>query len=448
MRICRNCRRENPDDARFCIYCSFSLDWDTERPAPTPKSEETVVIEPTPEVGKAGVYVGLSATSLSVVAGGATACDVQVRNVGAVADRYRLDVTGPASGLGQLSQAEVALEPGEQATAVLGFAAPHEAHSGASVLDFDVRALSERDARVAATAHGALEVVPESWGARLKPEPVHIPALLQWLVAAAVLAIVQASLVDDRFFLNDFGGASHFRSDAALYVAQFASGLPIVVFGGTAAVGVALVGRRRRSEQIIGAGLLVGAGTQAAALFVAALLKWSDARFAFALLGALVVLGVGAWAMWALGRGVERSKLADLEAWERRTVYGGIAASVVGLVIPFNTVTVGSPETKYGATAVEGVAIFAGLALVLLCTRLELPRPGFGAVLLAVGIGTAAVWVRFAAVSRLETTAVADPGYGAVIGLCGAIALTVAAAAILSEAEDARPLAPLPSSHG
>jgi hypothetical protein len=68
-------------------------------------------------------------------------------------------------------------------------------------------------------------------------------------------------------------------------------------------------------------------------------------------------------------------------------------------------------------------------------------------VVLAVGIGTAAIWVRFAAVSRLETTAVADPGYGAVIGLCGAIALTVAAAAILSDAEDARPLAPLASSH-
>ncbi len=448
MRICRNCRRENPDDARFCIHCSFSLEWETEQPAPARDSEETVIVEPTPDAGRAGVYVGLSATSLSVIAGGATACDVHVRNVGAIADNYRLDVSGPAAGVGRLSPSQVALEPGEQATALLSFAAPHEAHSGTDVLDFDVRAVSERDARVAATAHGALEVVPAPSRAATTPGPMHMPGLLQPLVAAAVLVIVQASFVDHLFFLNDFGGASHFRSQAALYVAQFVTGLPVVVFAAMAAVGTALVGRGRRHVQVIGAGLLIAAGAQAAVLFVVALLKWHNARFAFALLAALVVLAVGAWTWSALSRGLELAKLADLEAWERRTVYGGIATSAVGMVIPFNTVTVGSPETKFGATAVEGAALFAGLAVALLCTRLDLPRLGLGAVLLAIGIGTASIWIRFAAVSRLETTAVADPGYGAVIGLCGAIALIVAAAAILSEAEDVRAVPSLASSHG
>jgi zinc-ribbon domain len=447
MQICRNCQHENADNARFCTNCSFSLEWETERPAPKPKSEETVIVEPAPDVGKAGVYVGLSATSLSVVAGGATACDVQVRNVGAVADSYRLDVTGPAPGVGQLWPSQVALEPGEQATAQLSFAAPYEAHSGAQVLDFDVRAVSEREARVVATAHGALEVVPPPSSTAAEPGSMHIPTVLQLLVAAAVLVIVQASFVDDRFFGNDFGGVSHFRSQAAMYIAKFVTGLPVVVFGATAAVGIALLGRPRRYKQVIGSGLLVAAGAQASVLFVVTALKWHDARFTFALLAALVVLAVGAWALSALSRGLEWSKLSDLEAWERRTVYGGVATSAVGMVIPFNTVTVGASETKLGATAVEGAAIFAGLALVLLCTRIALPRLGFGAVLLAVGIGTASIWIRFAGVSRLETTAVADPGYGAVIGLCGAIALIVAAAAILSEPETVQAPAPAVSSH-
>jgi hypothetical protein len=443
-RTCRNCGRPNPADARFCVHCSFSLEWETEQPSSVRESEETVIVEPTPEADRAGVYVGLSATSLSVVGGGTTACDVNMRNVGVAGDTYRLHVTGPAATFAQLSSSQVTLEPDERATILLSFAASQQTRPGTNVLDFDVRATSERDERIAATAHGSIEIVAPAPAEADRPMPTHVSVLLQLLGILAALAILQASFIDDRFFLNDFGGASHFRSKLALYLGQTVNGLPVVVLAATAAIGIAAL-RRGRYTQLVGSGLLLGAGAQAAGLSAAALANWSDARLGLALIGAVVLLAIGVWALLACSRGLELSTFADVERWIRIAAYAGVAASVIGTVIPFNTVTVAGSDTKFGATEVEGAAVFVGLAVAVVFMVVELPRLATAGVLLAVGIGTAMIWIRFAAVSRLEVTDVADPGYGAVIGLCGAIAIAAAGAAILAEDEPSRASKPLPS---
>jgi zinc ribbon protein len=172
LKICRNCRRENRDDATFCVACGFSLDWGDAATTTVTTTAATNVIadvppppvepprdEPQPleaPLRHAAVSLALASTRLAGRRGQATGCEVRVRNDADRPESYRFDVGGAGAPFGAVSPNPIAIDAGQEASALLAFRFPPE-HVPSS-LDFDVRATAEGHSEVTASAAGTISV--------------------------------------------------------------------------------------------------------------------------------------------------------------------------------------------------------------------------------------------------------------------------------------------------
>lgn len=165
MKVCRNCRRENPDDATFCISCGFSLDWGggaATTIVDQPPTVEPVMealdpkVVPEPTFPQATVHVALASPRLLGRAGAATGCEVRIRNLADSAEAYQLALAGTAAGFGEIYPNPVLVESGEETRALLTFRFPQTQNAGS--LDFELGAVADGHPEIAATTGGTVEV--------------------------------------------------------------------------------------------------------------------------------------------------------------------------------------------------------------------------------------------------------------------------------------------------
>jgi hypothetical protein len=173
-------------------------------------------------------------------------------------------------------------------------------------------------------------------------------------------------------------------------------------------------------------------------VYYGALLSTRDAHaagFAVALLGGLIVLAVGVWAYWMSAAGLHKeARNAYLEPAVRLSAAVGALLAFVGMFVDFNGGGSGA-DHPYAGSIWSGPPthferwdlLVVGLLLVAIAgfPRLVGPRPVTAGLLLAAGVGTAFVWLRFLAVPALQSSEVASVGVGAFIGLSGAILIAV-----------------------
>jgi hypothetical protein len=121
-----------------------------------------------------GVSVAFDRAVLEVPPGQQAACNVLVRNTGAVVDRVLLDVLGPARAWATAEPAELSLLPGTDATARIVFHPPKASSPRAGELPFAVRAMSQEDPEGSAIIEGAVTLAPfADLRAELVPKTSH-----------------------------------------------------------------------------------------------------------------------------------------------------------------------------------------------------------------------------------------------------------------------------------
>jgi hypothetical protein len=208
VRVCPNCRRQNPDDADFC-ECGEYLRWDETDPGRAAREVERwpdAVSEPVtspaepdaptlalaqgavePDGGDSvsadDVLLALSGPGggpgpvlLTVDAGGQVAGEALVRNQTEVVGRYRLEVTGVPRGWVSVSPDALSLLPygtadsGYEQPISLLFHPPRSPEAEARDWPFELVAAAESDGRRLAAAPGTLRVAPyQEFDAKLRP---------------------------------------------------------------------------------------------------------------------------------------------------------------------------------------------------------------------------------------------------------------------------------------
>jgi hypothetical protein len=105
-----------------------------------------------------GASTRLSSGQLTVEPGGRQACDIQVRNTGAVVDQFIIDVVGDARGWTVVEPATLNVYPGEEATARVEFHPPRSSSVRAGDVPFAVRVVSTEDAEGSGVEEGIVAV--------------------------------------------------------------------------------------------------------------------------------------------------------------------------------------------------------------------------------------------------------------------------------------------------
>jgi uncharacterized membrane protein len=102
--------------------------------------------------------MSLDATSLRAEAGGQAQTTLTLKNPGQLVESFRLDVVGLDEGWYQVHPPELALYPGEDATAVVVLTPPAAARAPDHPLPFGVRAISTLDSSRGVVEEGDLEI--------------------------------------------------------------------------------------------------------------------------------------------------------------------------------------------------------------------------------------------------------------------------------------------------
>lgn len=105
-----------------------------------------------------GATITLLSTTLSVDPGGEVACEVRVRNTGAVVDQFSLSVVGDTARWASVDPPSLSMMPGEMGSATLKFRPPRSPDTPAASLPFGVRAISREDPEGSAVEEGVLAV--------------------------------------------------------------------------------------------------------------------------------------------------------------------------------------------------------------------------------------------------------------------------------------------------
>lgn len=139
--VCTACGYSNSPDADFCLNpslpngrgpCGEYLGW-AKRDQASPTAESTAGAtaagEP-PESARSGsagqvdVSASLTPAQLSVEPGGEVTCEIRVRNLGTVVDRFQLELQGNPGQWSLIEPATLSLFPETESSAVLHFRPP------------------------------------------------------------------------------------------------------------------------------------------------------------------------------------------------------------------------------------------------------------------------------------------------------------------------------------
>jgi hypothetical protein len=269
------------------------------------------------------------------------------------------------------------------------------------------------------------------------PRPIGPLAILAGLVGSALLlsGVLAKTKIRTSFLEPGFGGPVNFHDSKLLWrLAGVFTTLPTVAIAVGAVIALLRARRGTYWEFWFGAGLLIAFGVQGTVYYATRLATRDGhvAGFAPALLGGLVVLAVGVWAYWTGTAGLPReARDANLGPGVRFSATLGAVLTLVGMFVDFNSGGSGPSHPHAGsvwsghferwdllvvALIVVAIAVFPGVAG---------PQPATAGLLLASGLGTAFVWLRFLAIPALQSSEVASVGVGAFIGIGGAILIAV-----------------------
>jgi hypothetical protein len=288
-----------------------------------------------------------------------------------------------------------------------------------------------------------------------QPRPIGPLAILAGLVGAALLlsGVLVKTSTGSSFLEPGFGGPGNFRNSDILWrLAGVFTTLPTVAIAIGAAVAVLRARRGTASESWFGAGLLTAFGVQGTVYYVAVLTTRAGqvGGFALPLLGGLIVLAVGVWAYWIGTAGFPReTRDGRLEPGVRFGAAIGAVLTFVGMFVDFNGGGSG-PSHPHAGSIWSGppahferwdlLIVALGVVAIAVFPSVAGPRPVTAGFLLASGLGTAFVWLRFLAIPALQSSDVASVGVGAAIGIGGAILVAVAGLAARRSARVTEPV--------
>jgi predicted ribosomally synthesized peptide with SipW-like signal peptide len=265
-------------------------------------------------------------------------------------------------------------------------------------------------------------------------------ATLAGLVGSLLLlsGVLVKTSTGSSFLEPGFGGPGNFRNSDILWrMAGVFTTLPTVAIAIGAVVAVLRARRGTASESRFGAGLLTAFGVQGTVYYAAVLTTRAGhgGGFALALIGGLIVLAVGVWAYWTETAGLpQQFRDANLGPGVRFSLALGAVLTFVGMFVDFNGGGSGSSHPHAGSIWSGPPAHFERwdllvVALIVVAIavfpRVAGPQPVTAGFLLASGLGTAFVWLRFLAIPALQSSDVASVGVGAFIGMGGATLIAV-----------------------
>jgi hypothetical protein len=164
MILCKN-GHPNEDGATYCVVCKVYIDATAqavapapEPPAPEPPAPELPAPAPPAPEPSAPVppLLSLSATALSVQAGGEVSCELRIQNPGQTGDAYVLEPAGQAASWASVQPSMLSIAPGTAGTARLTFRPDASAPTGA--LPFEVRVRATQLPAQPVSAQGVLEI--------------------------------------------------------------------------------------------------------------------------------------------------------------------------------------------------------------------------------------------------------------------------------------------------
>ncbi|HEX8743487.1 MAG TPA: hypothetical protein VF712_10160 [Thermoleophilaceae bacterium] len=179
MKTCLNCKTENPDDAKYCQSCRFTLDWEA---TPPQEAADITKVLPPPTL-----ELAIGPGQARVTAGNQVAFGVRVVNRGGLPGRARLSVAGPVASYATVSPAEALVQPGTAADATLTVAVPAGVQAGTVMVDVYATEAGGSGASIAARALLTIDPPPPPPGPRL-PEG----RSRRFVPVAAVAAVVAA----------------------------------------------------------------------------------------------------------------------------------------------------------------------------------------------------------------------------------------------------------------
>ena len=190
MKECLNCKVENPDGARYCRNCGFTLDWST-------TDEDTGEI--TAVLPSATLELAIGPAEVRLRVGQQVTLEVRIRNTGGQGTRATLAIAGPAAAYSTVSPAEVSLGPGATGEASVTVTVPQGADPG--TVPLQLYATQQDGAGTSVSAQSSLMIEPppattprrERTGGRRWV----LPLVLALVAVALVLAVGLVVLSDD-----------------------------------------------------------------------------------------------------------------------------------------------------------------------------------------------------------------------------------------------------------
>ncbi|MEV0644588.1 hypothetical protein AB0I28_04945 [Phytomonospora sp. NPDC050363] len=158
--VCRNCGRQNPDDAQFCANndCGVFLDWDRGDGTPPPVRGGTGIPRPPSEAQQAAAAASLSDSALAVQPGETVATTVTVHNAGSQVEEFVILVIGPAAAWATVEPDRLSIYPGQRAEATVRISPPRRPETSPGNAWFTVRAASTLHRGLTADVQATVEV--------------------------------------------------------------------------------------------------------------------------------------------------------------------------------------------------------------------------------------------------------------------------------------------------
>jgi hypothetical protein len=181
VKPCLNCEFENPDDARYCARCRFTLDWEATEPKEEGR-DPTIVTAPLPVPA---LELALGPGQARAQPGQSVRFEARVANRGGAPARATLSVAGPTASAATVQPGTIDLPAGQTGSAAVTIAVPHG--TPAQTLPVDVYATLAGAATASVAARASLQI-----DAPPQPSVQRRPSRRGGLIAAAVIALLLA----------------------------------------------------------------------------------------------------------------------------------------------------------------------------------------------------------------------------------------------------------------
>ncbi len=156
--ICRQCGRQNPNEAQFCTNpeCGAYLGWE----APTGPVPMGGPVHQTSGDQQAAASIALNEREPAVAPGELVTVGATIRNGGSRVEQFVVAVTGPAAPWAVVEPPTLSVYPGQQAECVVKFAPPRTSAALVGRYWFMVNATSTVNPGLTAHTDGVLDVAP------------------------------------------------------------------------------------------------------------------------------------------------------------------------------------------------------------------------------------------------------------------------------------------------